>query len=373
MFPLFNLSWAGWAFLALALSQAVIFLVTVYFHRAASHRAIGLSPFAHRLFRFLSWFLIAMVPREFAAVHRKHHATCDTEQDPHSPVHHGWATVLFKGLALYRKEAANQETLEKYGKGLPADPWEGFYLRHKNLGIFLQLALLVVLFGVKGLLAWVLLMIWIPFWAAGVINGLGHHVGYRRFATEDHSTNLSPWGLWVGGEELHNNHHAYPASAKFSHAWYEVDIGWGAIVVLRALGMAKVRNVAPAPSQAQTPYERAFLRLIRDRHAWQKKLHESFDHDLSVELRELGIRSWKQIARWQDRLDRGKQSAADHLARALAHPRVAAMHEMEHELSRLWRTRFAPGAATAAMEEWLQRAQRVPAPSLHRWCSQLQG
>ena len=372
MFPLFDISWGQWLLFFLLWSQLVILLVTVYFHRASSHRAIELAPSAHRVGRFLSWFMIAMVPREFAAVHRKHHATCDTEQDPHSPVHYGWKKVLFKGLALYRKEASNPETLDKYGKGLPLDPWEGFYARHKSLGIFIQLFLLCALFGVKGFAAWALLMIWIPFWAAGVINGLGHHIGYRRFSTEDHSTNLLPFGIWVGGEELHNNHHAYPASAKFSHAWYEVDLGWGAICILRALGLAKVRSVSLQESDT-SPEERALVRLMRDRHAWQRRLHDCFDLELASDLRALKIKSWRQISAWHDGAIRGRSRAMKRLQGVMAHPRVLALHDIEQELALLWKHRLPPALARKAMEGWLQRARALELPALHRWCNQLAG
>lgn len=370
MFPIIDLSWGQWLLFFLAWSQLVILLVTVYFHRAASHRAIDLSPFAHRIGRFLSWFMIAMVPREFAAVHRKHHATCDTEEDPHSPVHHGWKTVLFKGLALYRKEAANPQTLEKYGKGLPVDPWEAFYSKHKNLGIMIQLILLSAFFGMKGALAWGLLMLWIPFWAAGVINGLGHHVGYRRFATEDHSTNLLPLGIWVGGEELHNNHHAYPASAKFSHAWYEIDIGWWAICLLRALGLAKVRSSA-SPESSGAPEERAFLRLIRDRHIWQRRFHDCLDSDLAKELGAMKIKSWRQIASWNDGASLGKKKSLDKLNSALVCPTLFKIHEIEQELAAMWKNRMTPQHAKIAMENWLSRAQSMNLPALQVWCRQL--
>lgn len=370
MSSLFSLSWGQWFLFFFAWSQIVILLVTVYFHRAASHRAIELSPFAHRVARFLSWFMIAMVPREFAAVHRKHHATCDTEEDPHSPVHYGWKTVLFKGLALYRKEAANPATIEKYGKGLPVDPWEGFYSKYKNLGIILQLALLCALFGLKGALAWGILMLWIPFWAAGVINGLGHHVGYRRFATEDHSTNLVPWGLWVGGEELHNNHHAYPAAAKFSHAWYEIDLGWGAICVLRAMGLAKVRPSA-LPESASEPGERAFLRLMRDRHVWQRRLHDCFDADIAKELHAFKIKSWRQIAAWNDAAYRGRLRAIEKINAVRSCPRISALHEIEQDLAALWKKRLPPQAARQAMDHWIARAQAMELPALRQWCNQL--
>jgi fatty-acid desaturase len=364
------MSWAQWALFTIIWTQLVIILVTVYFHRTASHLAVELPSGMHRIFRFLSWFMIAMVPREFAAVHRKHHATCDTPSDPHSPVHYGVWTVLFKGLSLYRKEAASLATIEKYGKGLPLDPWESFYSKHKNLGILLQLALLVAFFGGKGGLTWVCLMLWIPFWAAGVVNGLGHHFGYRRFATDDHSTNLFPFGVWIGGEELHNNHHAYPSSAKFSHAWFELDIGFGVIKLLCWMGLARLRQ--PVGANSQEPADRAFGRLLRDRYSWQKRLHASFDCEIGADLRQAGVRGWRQIARWTDHAALGKSAAATRLQSVLkAYPRLLAFHASEVALARLWKERLSPINARAAMEDWLARAKQLKSPAVDAWCLEL--
>ena len=370
MLPIIELSWLGWGIFTLAWVQIVILLVTVYFHRACSHRALDGSPVFHRVCRFLSWFMIAMVPREFAAVHRKHHATCDTQEDPHSPLHYGWKTVLFKGLQLYRNEVRKAGTLEKYGNGLPKDPWEGFYQRFPNGGIFTQLIVLTVLFGWFGAASWAILMAWIPFWAAGVINGLGHHWGYRRFATEDRSTNLTPFAFWVGGEELHNNHHAYPASPKFSHAWYEVDLGWGVIVVLEKLGLVKVRRVDQT-TEAEDPVSRAFIRLVKDRHIWQKRLHECFSEDAQDALRAKGLKSWHQIAKWTDRASHGKSRPRLRLEQVLNHPKLAAFHEIEQELTHLWRQRLPHLKSREAMDAWIKKVQRLEAPAVSRWCQQL--
>lgn len=370
MLPIIQLSWWEWALFTLGWVQMVIFLVTVYFHRTASHRALELSPWLHRVCRFLSWFMIAMVPREFAAVHRKHHATCDTKEDPHSPLHYGWKTVLFKGLSLYQKEVKKPGTLEKYGNGLPLDPWEKFYQRFPNTGIFIQLIGLSLLFGFFGAASWAVLMAWIPFWAAGVINGLGHHWGYRRFSTEDRSTNLIPWAFWVGGEELHNNHHAYPASAKFSHAWYEIDIGWGLIVVMKKLGWVKVRHVDQA-SESDDPIARAFIRLAKDRHRWQQRLHDCFSEDAKDALQTQGLKNWRQIARWTDRASHGKSKAHLRLEQVLNHPKIAAFHKAEQELAYLWRQRLSHLKAREAMAAWIEKVHTLESPAVSRWCQQL--
>ena len=227
--------------------QFTIFAVTLYLHRSQSHRAVEFHPALAHLFRAWLWFATGISTSEWTAIHRKHHAKCETYDDPHSPHTKGILTVFFKGAILYRQEAKNPETLEKYGKGTPNDWLErNVYRPHTVIGIMLCLALNLALFGAWGLLSWGLQMIWIPLWAAGVINGLGHWWGYRNYQSPDKSTNLLPWGLWIGGEELHNNHHGHPTSAKFSHRPWEIDIGWGAIVILRALGLAKVKHVLPA-------------------------------------------------------------------------------------------------------------------------------
>jgi stearoyl-CoA desaturase (delta-9 desaturase) len=359
MIPLFSMGWGAWALVTLALTQVIIALVTVYFHRAVSHRALVLKPVVHRVCRFLSWFLIAMVPQEFAAVHRKHHAKCDTDEDPHSPATHGWHGVVFGGLRLYRKEASNAETIAKYGQGMFADPWEGFYRKFPNLGILLFGALLVLCMGWKGMLTWGLCMAWIPFWAAGVINGLGHHLGYRRFSTEDLSTNLSPWGLWIGGEELHNNHHADPASPKFSRAWYEVDLGWGWIRALTWLGLAEVRLPTSA---ASSPY----ARLLQKRYEWLRQLQNSLSKDLSAPLASHGFRNWKQLSRKWEKRSRLGPAARSRLDQALVHPALAQAHQLEQALVSMWQQRRQE--AHHAFDEWLAQARSPCWPRVRAWC-----
>lgn len=329
-------------------------LVTVYFHRACSHRSVTLSPAVNRVCRFLSWFLLSMDPREFAAVHRKHHAKCDTEHDPHSPANHKWWGVLFGGLWLYRREAANAQTLEKYGQGLPVDPWEGFYQRFHWLGIVLQGVLLAVLFGGKGLLLWTMMMVWIPLWAAGVINGLGHHVGYRNYQTDDLSTNLSPWGVWVGGEELHNNHHAFPSSPRFSRRRGEFDLGWAFIRLLRGLGLAQVREEAPAQDPATPTTIQSFL---RDRHAWLERFQAALDAHLGPVLAEHGYARWRQLSAARDRQHRLSARRRGRLEQALAHPLLSRAHHLEMELRRFWAER---GFLKAdSLERWRHGARAL--------------
>ncbi len=248
---LLELSGWGYFWATLLLTHITIASVTIFLHRAQAHRGLTLHPVASHFFRFWLWLTTGMVTRQWVAVHRKHHAKCELEDDPHSPQQTSIASVLFGGAFLYRKEAAKRETLEAYGHGTPDDWLErNLYSRHVFLGIFLMLTADLILFGIVGLAIWVVQMMWIPFWAAGVINGVGHYWGYRNFETEDASRNIVPFGLIIGGEEMHNNHHAYGVSAKFSNKWWEFDVGWLYIRLLELLGLAEVRRVAPKTSFA---------------------------------------------------------------------------------------------------------------------------
>ncbi len=230
----------------LVLTHITIVAVTVFLHRSQAHGSVELGFIPFHFFRFWLWLTTAIITIEWVAIHRKHHAKCETEEDPHSPQVKGLNSVLWGGLLLYRKEAQNQETLDKYGRGTPKDWLENnVYRKHSNLGILLMLVINVVLFGWAGLAIWITQMLWIPFWAAGVINGVAHFWGYRSWNTPDQSRNISPIGVLIGGEELHNNHHAFASSARLSNKWYELDIGWFYIRLMEVLKLAKVKTVAP--------------------------------------------------------------------------------------------------------------------------------
>lgn len=243
---LFNPTWFEFILIALLLTHITIVSVTVYLHRHSAHKALELNTGVKHFFRFWLWLTTGMNTKAWTAIHRKHHALCDQEGDPHSPVLFGVKKVLAEGAELYDEETKNQETLDKYGRGTPDDWMETrVYTPYKNYGIVLMLLINLVCFGFLGLTMWAIQMIWIPLFAAGVINGLGHHFGYRNFESKDASTNISPIGILIGGEELHNNHHTYPLSAKLSVKKWEFDIGWGYIQILSALGLAKVKNSVP--------------------------------------------------------------------------------------------------------------------------------
>ena len=245
-----GLTGAGWVsklIYILIMTQLTIFTVTLYLHRSQTHRGVDFHPVLAHFFRFWGWLTTGMVTREWVAVHRKHHAKVETEEDPHSPMIYGIKKVFWDGVSLYRDACESKADMTQYGRGTP-DDWveHNVYGAHPYWGPTLMLLINLALFGVIGAAIWALQMVWIPFWAAGFVNGIGHWAGYRNFESADTSRNLIPWGFWIGGEELHNNHHAYPSSAKFALRKWEFDIGWATICGLRAIGLAKVLRVAPS-------------------------------------------------------------------------------------------------------------------------------
>lgn len=248
-YGLLDLPWWGYIVAGLVLTHITIVSVTVYLHRHQAHRGLDLHPIASHFFRFWLWLTTGMITKAWAAIHRKHHAKCETVDDPHSPQVLGLATVLFEGAELYRKESVNNETLERYGQGTPDDWLENhIYTPHSAKGLYLGLIINFILFGVPGITIWAVQGAWIPLFAAGIINGVGHYFGYRNFECADASRNVVPWGILIGGEELHNNHHTYPTSAKLSVKWWEFDLGWAYICLLSFLGLAKVKRTIPTPA-----------------------------------------------------------------------------------------------------------------------------
>lgn len=246
IYGLLNLSFWGYVGATLFFTHLSIIAVTVYLHRCQAHRAVELHPAVCHVMRFWLWLATGMVTKEWVAVHRKHHARCEAEGDPHSPQLEGINRVLWGGVGLYRRATRDKALVEQYSHGTP-DDWidRNLYQKHTTKGYTLLGLIYLVLFGLPGIAMWLVQLVWIPFWAAGVINGVGHYFGYRNFETPDTSCNIVPWGIIIGGEELHGNHHAFSSSAKFSVRWWEFDIGWMYIRILQALGLAKVKRVAP--------------------------------------------------------------------------------------------------------------------------------
>ncbi len=356
----------------LALTHVTIAAVTLYLHRSQAHRGVDLHPVVAHFFRFWLWLTTGMVTREWVAIHRKHHAKCEREGDPHSPAVFGLAQVFFRGAELYRDEARNAETLARYGHGTPDDWIERTLYSHNLLGISLMLIVDLALFGVIGLTVWAVQMAWIPFWAAGVVNGLGHAWGYRNFACPDDSTNVVPWGLLIGGEELHNNHHAYGTSAKFSSRWYEFDLGWAYIRVLQALGLAKVRRVAPrlrlrTPVAADTLGPDQLQGIIAHRYEVLARYSGVIKAAVAHELKALKLRQrrgerllLRRCRKWLVRdaaaLAPGEQAQVDR-ALSLA-PALSTLVQMRRELTALWESSSASSEQLLTdLRAWCQRAQ----------------
>ncbi len=360
----FDLPWWGYLLVTLGLTHVTIAAVTIFLHRHQAHRALELHPLPSHFFRFWLWLTTGMVTREWAAIHRKHHARCETEEDPHSPQTRGIWKVLLEGAELYRAEARNPDTLARFGYGTPDDWLERHVYRHNLLGILLMLGIDLLLFGPLGLSIWAVQMLWIPFWAAGVINGLGHFWGYRNFASGDASTNLLPWGILIGGEELHNNHHTFATSAKLSNRWYEFDIGWLYIRILAALGLARVKRVAPTPRLGQPRAQvdgQTLDALITHRYDLLARYGRSLAQAYRSELQKLQDRArfegLKQALAGDGRALPGelRQRLDELLVRA---PSLATLYAMRQELTALWeRSNASREQVLQQLQEWCRKAE----------------
>ena len=367
---LLDLPWWGYVIAALALTHVTIASVTIYLHRCQAHRALDLHPVVSHFFRLWLWLTTGMVTKEWAAIHRKHHAKVETVDDPHSPQIHGINRILWLGVFLYVKEAYNQETLERYGHGTP-DDWveRNVYARHSILGLWLMGAINIAVFGpVPGMLILLTQIAWIPFWAAGVINGVGHFFGYRSYDVPDASTNIVPWAIWIGGEELHNNHHAFPASAKLSSKWYEFDIGWMYICILESLGLATVKRVAPTPRFARPKAAidlETLHAVIANRYDVLSRYAKSFRRTYADELERL--RHWspreaEALRSLKRALMRGQAAAGAErarLAETLKNSRaLATALAMRHELAALWeRSNASKEQLLRQLQDWVRRAE----------------
>lgn len=371
----------------LALTHITIAAVTLYLHRSQAHRGLDLHPVVAHFFRFWLWLTTGMITREWVAIHRKHHAKCEREGDPHSPAVFGLAQVFFRGAELYRDEARNAQTLARYGHGVP-DDWieRHLYSRHNLLGVSLMLMMDLALFGVVGLTVWAVQMAWIPFWAAGVVNGLCHAWGYRNFACPDDSTNVVPWGLLIGGEELHNNHHAYGTSAKFSSRWYEFDLGWAYIRLLQALSLARVRRVAPTlrlrvPQTVEALGQDQLQGIIAHRYEVLARYSGVIKAVVAHELKALKLchrrgerRLLRRCRKWLVRdaamLAPQEQAQVDR-ALSLA-PALSTLLQMRRELTALWESSSASSEQLLAdLRAWCRRAQASGIEGLEQFALRL--
>lgn len=365
-----HFAWWQIVLFVLVTTHITIASVTIFLHRCQAHRALDLHPVVSHFFRLWLWLTTGMVTKEWAAIHRKHHAKCETAEDPHSPQTRGLRKVLLEGVELYREAAADPEITEKYGHGTPADWIErNLYSKHTTIGVYLTLAIDVALFGAIGLTVFAVQMLWIPIFAAGVVNGVGHFWGYRNFDCADASRNIVPWGILIGGEELHNNHHAFATSAKLSAKWYEFDIGWMYIRLLSMLGLARVKKVIPKPKLGSA-------RPLIDLQTLQAVIHHRYDimstyaaglrrtcRDEVARLRSMrgpevnviqAARNWlpSDAGKWteQHRAKLAEVFAASDTLRKLV--------EMRAELDALWaRSNASREQLVQQLQQWIVRAE----------------
>ena len=304
MYGLITLSLTGYIIYTMIVTHITIMAVTIYLHRYQSHRAIELSPLPSHFFRFWLWLTTGMKTKEWVAVHRCHHAKVDTDDDPHSPITQGIHTILWKGVIPYRKAACNQMLLDKHGAGTP-DDWveKNIYSKFGQRGVIYLLCLNLLLFGIPGLCIWLIQMTWIPFFAAGVVNGIGHYFGYRNYDTGDHSTNFFPFGIIIGGEELHNNHHAFPYAANLSRRWFELDVGFVYIQLLSCLGLAKIKYRAetlnaPLPMMDTWGLQQLNQHKLKLLNIYDSSVNKVYlkSHHIPKKLKKLVLKSYHRLS-----------------------------------------------------------------------------
>jgi stearoyl-CoA desaturase (delta-9 desaturase) len=364
------LNFSGWQvfIVTMVLTHITIASVTIYLHRHSAHRALDLHPVVSHFFRFWLWLTTGQVTKEWTAIHRKHHAKCEQADDPHSPHVHGIKTVLFTGAELYRKESKNLDTLQRFGHGTPDDWMErNLYSRFSWQGVALMLIINLALFGALGLTVWAVQMMWIPITAAGIINGAAHYWGYRNFEAPDASTNISPWGIIIGGEELHNNHHTYPTSAKLSVKPYEFDLGWFYIRILETCGLATVKKTPPKLAFGDikpVADEKTLEAVIANRYEvmanYARQLRLAMNQELA-KMSHLPAESVLTTAkRWMHRdMEKVPAAVMDQLAQARAAlPDVDTMVRMREELRQLWlNTNHNRAQLALDLQAWCKRAE----------------
>ena len=376
-------SWWQIVLYALATTHITIASVTIYLHRHQAHRAMDLHAIPSHFFRLWLWLGTGQVTKEWVSIHRKHHAKCETVDDPHSPQAHGIKKVFWQGAELYRAESKNKETISKFGHGTPNDWIErNLYTRFSWQGVGLMMIINLALFGAAGLAVWAVQMAWIPVTAAGIINGIGHYWGYRNFEAPDASTNISPWGIMIGGEELHNNHHTYPTSAKFSVKPYEFDVGWGYIRALEMVGLAKVKKVPPKlqlGSIQPVADEKTLEALIAHRYevmaGYARALRDAGNAEIAaLKSKNADSSVLRKANRWLHRDDDKVPTAAKpQLAQARAeHPVLDKMVTMREELRQMWlSTSMSREQLTTDLQGWCGRAEESGIAALHEFSMKL--
>lgn len=382
MYGILHLPWWGYIVTTLVLTQITILAVTIFLHRCQAHRAVDLHPVVSHFFRFWLWMTTGMVTKAWTAIHRKHHAKVETVEDPHSPQVKGIWKVLLEGAELYKHEARNTATLERYGEGTPDDWMErNVYTPHSAMGIFSMLVIDLVLFGPLGLTMWAIQMAWIPFFAAGIINGVGHYVGYRNFECDDASRNIFPLAFFVGGEELHNNHHTYATSAKFSVKWWEFDLGWLVIKTLQFCGLAKPKRVPPKPSfvpgKSSVDIDTVKAVLTNRFQVMARYSNDVILPVLSEERRRAGEASNQILRRMRTLLTRNTSlvdaSEQQHLTKVLADYRsLHVVYQFRLGLQNIWaRSTATQKELVEALQEWCKQAEATGIDALREFVRHL--
>tara|TARA_R110000782_G_scaffold27256_12_gene69155 strand:+ start:360 stop:1544 length:1185 start_codon:yes stop_codon:yes gene_type:complete len=381
---LVGLPWWAYILVVLGLTHITIASVTIYLHRYQAHHALELHPLISHFFRFWLWLTTAMGTKEWVAVHRKHHAKVETEDDPHSPVVHGINKVLWEGVELYRGETKRQETLDRYGHETP-DDWieRNLYSKFTFLGIGCLFFINFSLFGVLGISIWAIQMAWIPFFAAGVINGVGHWYGYRNFESADASTNIIPVGVFIGGEELHNNHHAFASSAKFSNKRWEFDLGWQYIRLLSAAGLAKVKKLAPTPQfnseNSLIDYDTVSAVISNRWHVMSDYAHEVVGDVYKDEMRKANVRGKKLLRRGKKLISRADtlldSNARQRLERILAHSdTLNEVYKFKQSLQEIWQEKTATHESLVHnLQEWCRQAEETGIEALEEFSRNIRG
>ncbi|MBT9506199.1 fatty acid desaturase [Rhodoferax sp.] len=378
-----NLAWWQIVLFTLTVTHVTMISVTVYLHRHQAHRSLDLHPVASHFFRFWLWLTTGQVTKEWTAIHRKHHAKCEQAEDPHSPHVYGIKTVLLQGAELYRAESKNMETMARFGHGTP-DDWieRNVYTRFSWQGVGLMLVIDMALFGAAGLAVWAVQMAWTPIMAAGIINGAAHFWGYRNFEAPDASTNISPWGIIIAGEELHNNHHTYPTSAKLSVKPYEFDIGWMYISLMQKVGLATVKKTPPKLALGDirpVADEKTLEALISNRYeimaGYAKDMRRAFKDELeAMKTRSADAAVIKAARRWMHRdAERIPAAAVPHLVMArAASPVLDKMVIMREELRQLWLSRSHTREQLAAdLQAWCHKAEASGIAALQEFSMRL--
>lgn len=379
-----DLPWWGYVLVALGFTHVTIAAVTIFLHRHQAHRSLDLHPIVSHFFRFWLWLSTGMVTKEWTAVHRKHHARCETEEDPHSPQVFGLSKVMWEGAELYRSESRNSETLEKYGRGTPDDWLERHvYTGSSKLGIVTMFIVNVLLFGPIGITIWAVQMIWIPVFAAGVVNGVGHFWGYRNYESPDAATNIVPWGIIIGGEELHNNHHAFPSSAKLSSKPWEFDIGWMYIRGFEILGLAKVKKIAPEPvinpAKQTADMETVKAILVNRLHVLSHYAKDVVVPVLREEAHKADEGCRHLLRRARTTLVRGDavmdEEDKTQLQAALSRSeRLTTVYEYKTRLQELWqRSHTSQDSLLHHLQEWCKQAEETGIKGLQDFARSLKG